>query len=551
MLGINAGKQRNILIFEVGFIRRDPDSGVETARTVALHPLEVVPSSITYDYTSRSAIAETLGAFTATRAGRRPIAVSMQGNWGVEARGVPPFGGTGVERAERFFQEAVRFGDAVTREQAAGFLRMGTLPSPGTEQITALFDPQRGDTPFVNFYDLWHDRRFECVIRSYQTRVASRQGGATGHRSYSLRLEECGPIVATTLVDGYLDELLDGLAVWQRINETIRSFDPAEVVESALGFPVLLSDMMVQTLAAVRGALPDATDLVATRYVSAADPPAIPVYLGQSAQLAATSQQLVQAKEGTLARMVIPPLGQIEWAPIATTTSPVLDWHDLLEDVAELGDAAAFQVAAGVYFGLSRAEYEALITGGDTDAGIGGIVTGAAIYRVRDLETAATIERNTGIDFDALLALNRLTPEEALTPGTELLLPTRRRDLPAVIDGLPVFDAHTGQTAWGRDFYADLRAEDGDFAILSGSDVLVQGIQWLLDTAEPELLGHVTQLGGVGGEDIAAEHLRTLLLSDRRVERVDSISVVQVGAALQVQTRVTAIHGGEVSTVEM
>ena len=170
---------------------------------------------------------------------------------------------------------------------------------------------------------------------------------------------------------------------------------------------------------------------------------------------------------------------------------------------------------------------------------------------MRDLETAATIERNTGIDFDALLALNRLTPEEALTPGTELLLPTRRRDLPAVIDGLPVFDAHTGQTAWGRDFYADLRAEDGDFAILSGSDVLVQGIQWLLDTAEPELLGHVTQLGGVGGEDIAAEHLRTLLLSDRRVERVDSISVVQVGAALQVQTRVTAIHGGEVSTVEM
>lgn len=544
--------ERNILIFEAGFIRRDPDRGTEVARSVAFHPMLVVPSSIDYQSPSRDTVTQTLGALTATKGGRGPWSVTLSGMWGVDARGVPPFGGTGSERAERFFEEVVAFGSAVTREAANGFLRLGSIPSPGMQQVNALFDPfdPQRDTPYLNFYDLWHNKRFACIIRNYSFRPGP--ASATGNKSYSISLLEAGPVVGSALTDGIIEPLLDGLATWQRINETIRGFDPTIAGESALGFPVLLTEMLVETVAAVRDSLPDATDLVATRFVSTINAAAVPGFLGQSAQLADTAQQMVEAKEATLARSIIPPLGQIDWSGMATaSTSPALDAHALMDDLFDLSAAGRFQAVAGVFFGLSRAEYEALITGGDTDAGIGGVVTGASIYRVRDLETATTIEQRTGVDFDALLALNRLTPEEALEPGRELLLPTRRRDLPAVIDGLPVFDAHTGQTAWGRDFYADMRAEDGAFSVLSGTDVLVQGMQWLFDTAEPELLGHVGQLAGVGGEDIAAEHLRTLLLSDRRVERVDAIAVVQVGAALQVQTRVTAIHGGEVSTVEM
>lgn len=554
MLGVNAGGQRSILIFEAGFVRRDPERGTEVARSVAFHALEVVPSSISYSYGSRSAVTQTLGGLTVTRGGRAPTVVTLQGVWGVEARGVPPFGGTGPERSERFLQEIVRFGDAVTRKDADGFLRMGTVPSPGMQQITALFDPfdPQRDTPYVNFYDLWHNQRFQAVV-NYDPRIGARQGGATGNRAYVIRVSEAGPIVASTLTDGFIEDLLDGLATWQRVNETIRGFDVGNVIDNTLSFPALLVSELTTTVAAVVDSLPSATDLVTTRFVSSAGGSiGVPTYLGQSARMSAAAQQMVEAKESTVARTVTPPLGQVDWSGMAATrTSSVLEDHALLDSLAELADAGRFQAVAGVFFGLSRVEYEALVTGGDTDAGVGGAVTGASIYRVRDLETATTIEQRTGVDFDALLALNRLTPEEALEPGRELLLPTRRRDLPAVIDGLPVFDAHTGQTAWGRDFYADLRAEDGAFAVLSGTDVLVQGVQWLLDTAEPELLGHVGQLAGVGGEDIAAEHLRTLLQSDRRVERVDSITVVQVGAALQVQTRVTAIHGGEVSTVEM
>ncbi len=536
-------------MFEVGVSIVDTTTGAGVQRVVplGLYPMLVVPSEITYDDTSRTPITQTLGALEATKSGRAPYGVSLRGTFGVEARGVPPYGGTGEERYQRFWDQVVRFSDAATKGAAAEALQ-ALFVLPVAKELARNYDPFRM-TPYVNFYDLYNKRRFSCVIRSFQPKRSYRGGGATGLVAYQMRVEESGPVVASTLVDGFLEGLLDGMAIWQSVNDEIQAFSIPAFVGAVTGVPMSLLTEFRTTLESVQANLPAATETIgSTSYASrTVVQPGVGSIIGESRHLQDLSEDIAARLGALTIGSIDPPAGAIDWTTLsARSTSPDLDLYDAVDDFAHLADLAAHQLVAGVFSGMSRDEYAALVVGSDLDTAIGGSMTGSRSYVVTDLDTAERIEAITGVDFERLLAVNRLLPDEALTPGRVLQLPISQPNGQASLLGLPTFDSHLGEAAWGSDLTVGLDTLDGDFAAISGQDVLVQGVQWLIDELEGMLIGQSGASIPEGVEAFAASHIRTLVASDRRIERIDELTVDVSSTALTVELTVAAIHGGYV-----
>lgn len=548
----NTGNQRNLILFEVGYIERVRVGQTLTERitTIGLYPMYVTPTSIVYADTSRTPVTITLGALEPTRSGRNPYSVSLQGTFGVEARGVAPTGGTGEQRYMRFWSDVVRFGDAATRAQAS-VIGSALLATPAARAIALSFDPTR-HTPYVNFFDLYNDRQFECVIRSFSPRRSYRNGGATGLVAYDLRIDEAGPIVASRLSDSVISRLLDGMSTWDEANQTLQSFAPSNLLASTVGIPAVLVAGITQRVDTLKGLVQDAMAVLgATNYGGPSVPtPGLGAFLGTARDLRTSSRELALVAQPLMpARPVLPGGGAIDWTRMsAQTTSPQLDLHDAIDDVLFVGDSAAHQLVAGAFFGLSQTQYQRVLTGADIASVIGGGVTGSRQYLVGDLDTPDSISAATGVEFERLIALNGLLPDEALIPGTSLQLPTSQPDAPQVIDGLPVFGSHAGADAWGRDLFLDMRVDTTtkDLALVSDIGALVQGIDWLLADFDGRVVGVDDSTFPLGVDQFVRSNLRELVLSDRRFASVEQLDVQQTSPQIDVTLAVAAINGGYV-----
>lgn len=564
--GINSNGQLNWFIFEVGYVRRDPLSELETVVPMAVHPLLVVPSEVSRSTSSRSAVTQSIGGLEVTRAGRTPWVYTLRGTFGVAPRGVPPFGGTGEERFRLFAREVVAFSDAASARDLArvrGLMSFGdeggfnlpplgaSLSTPGFLLGVQNFDPTK-DTPYCNFYDLMNNQRFNCKIDAFDDARYARRGGATGLVHYTMRLSEAGDVVASRLVEAVLGNLLDGLALWSQVNTTIEAYQIPDMLAAQPGANEAALASIQQDLDTLRATIPDATDIVNARTSPSPQARAgLAGYLGTAGQLADATEGTIAAISGTVPPGIDPPSGVIDWQSFsATTTSPVLDLLDDLDNMNEVAYAARFQVSAGAYFGLGRQTYAAIVSGNDAASGVGGVVTGARSYATQALDTPERIEAATGVPFERLLAINGLLPSEALFPGTRLQLPESDPTTLAVIAGLPVFDAHVGEAAWGRDLYPDLLASDGDFAAVSGPAVLEQGVEWLFVDLDTQLSSALALAPGVPTSTVVSAHVSRLILSDRRFTSVDQVVVREDDATLRVGLRARAISSGYVNVEE-
>jgi LysM repeat protein len=170
------------------------------------------------------------------------------------------------------------------------------------------------------------------------------------------------------------------------------------------------------------------------------------------------------------------------------------------------------------------------------------MVAGTTVHVVIATDTLGSIAQTYGAAEGDILALNRLTPVEALQRGRQLLIPVTRPIGPQPIAGLPTFGSHRGQAAWGADLTAALRVTGvGDLEVLSGPAVLEQGLSMLLANNADGLLTTSQQVPDVVRLVYLSRRIEALVRSDPRIETA-AATVTDTGGELVVSIEARAIN---------
>lgn len=535
-IGVNAGGQLNILLFESGYIRRDRLTGEEEVVTVAVHPLAMAPRQIAYNDTSRSVVTQSLGGAARTVADRALRVVQIDGMFGVDSRGYGTYVGTGPVRHQRFYNEVVRFSDARSVDDISALIN-DLSGTPGVRARLARFDPQTC-TPFINFYDLWNQRQFAVNIDAWSDNIGSRNGGATGNRLYTMRLLEAGPIVSSRLNEETLRPLFSGLTLWQQAIEVINSYDETAIVDA---LPTVAATLVSSAGTAFRAFASRAVE-ARSLFGSTKRPgggPALVSFFGAAMDAKTAADQLVDATTLDVQAVDAPPGRVIDW--FAQRTFAGIDAATIVEDLEVQRDAIDLSTLAGAFLGLSRDGFARIITTGGSSQRATATVTERHV--TTDTDTPETIENRYGVDFDDVLEATGLTPDEALTPGTTLFIPIRRINGPRYVQGLPTFASQVDQSAWGTDITMEFDVDGtGDLLVIGGVDVLTQGVAILQEGLAADLLSDTADLPDTAGDQVIARRLQESLLTDRRIQAVPRVDVRRTGTGVLLEVEVLPIN---------
>jgi LysM repeat protein len=567
-VGVNGGNNLNLLLFEVVMVRTVSEFLPPIVTTVAIHPLVVVPTTIRYSDSSRGAVQETALTVTDEIAGRTMRMVSLEGTFGgQESLGLGLYIGTGELRFKRFYHEVVRLPDAVSQDQVDD--NKDLTRSPFLNLSLKPYDEE--NTYFaINFYDFWNDRAFAVRMMQWQDSRGA-FGNAEGAVRYQMQLKEAGPLVTGGIGTAIIKGLFDLLTAWDNINELLKSYTLEAIINSLGALNTIVLGQMFETLDAVVGQIDSVKNVlsgstgpgggivpVPATAAQEQDPSidvdalqgGVSTYLDDTADLATSADEVVgiatsQRNSDDTEQ------GAVAWAAQTDEGGVAgLDQAQGIDDVYSIGYAARFQQAVGKLAGMSRAEYQALLEStAESNRGTS-LGSSKALHRVAITDTATSIEQRYGVPWRTILDLNRLLPDEALLPGTELSIPSvRAAGLPSRIDGLPVFDSHAGQSAWGKDLSVDLRTNaDGSLVIVEGEDVLSQGSQWLLKQFEGELVNRLQETPEVGREKFLRTQIASLYRSDARIAGVIEVrSSIDSSARVQLDVVARAIGGVDVT----
>lgn len=568
----NQGGNLNLLVFEVGMIRRIAP-GVEIIKTVAIHPLLVAPASIRYSDTSRSNVTDNHAGTIITKAGRRPRTFQYQGTFGVETRGLLLYIGTGDLRFRKFYHEVVRLGEAVTKDH------VDDAKDPFRSPLLALglLGYNEQDTTFyVNYWDFWHQLSFEATIGEFSWSKAARGGGASGLTQYNLTGREVGPLVVGGLGTALIDRLFQALTAWDSINELIKSYTLDAILGSFAAAGDIILAQMIDSINAVNAQIDGVTAVMNGFATNGGEPVTSKTTALQSATRTARALETATEDHGTTGlagflgnaeRMKEAALeadsllqsnlgsqpaddgyGVLPWDTMADEGAvKMLDALDAAQRLADLASAGAWQAAAGSLYGMSRAEFAEFLAG-QGDAGVAPGLTIGVRHVVRPWDTAEAIVRLYHTSWDEILRANRMLPDEALVTGRALLVPSSREFVrPQAVANLPTFGSHTGQAAWGTDLFTDLRVDaSGRLAVASGEDVLIQGVNWIVEISGADMIEQVNQLPDDVRPLFVESKLRAILATDRRISSVDRVEVAtdQASASMTVEVSATAINGG-------
>ena len=583
-IGAGNGGQLPLIMFELGMITRDPAGELpDLIRTIAVHPLVVVPSSIRYVDKTRSTVTETHGGSIVTKAGRALRQVSFSGSFGVVSRGLGLYVGTGDLRLKRFYHEIVRLSDAINKDQVDA--EKDVFRSPLLNLSLIPYDPDKSSF-FINYYDFWHDVEFEALVEAFDFGKRAREASATGLTTYNLQCKECGPIVTgglgTTLING----LFQALTAWDSINEVITSYTLDVVASSLVDAGGIVVGQFVESIGAVKAQIDGATALVngfADPFASiqaqvatiddgadtdpeldrpeesaagygAGSETGLASYLGANAYVVSSGTEILEAlRLSAPSEPIDTPGGSVEWGELDGEGSiPGLDAIDQQEGLGTVIDAALFQQSVGALYGMDRQEYASFLAstgGGGREPTLGGTVE----HTVTEWDTPQTLEQEFGVPWTSILKQNDLLPEEALIAGTRLLVPRQRAGgagRSSQIEGLPVFGSHAGRAAWGSDLFADLRVDsNGALLVASGEDVLIQGIDWLIAQFGHELVAIANEAPPLVRETIVQKRVASILLSDRRITTIEQVTTsIAPDGAMAVAASIVAINGGTIST---
>lgn len=538
-IGANGGGQLNIWVFEVGCVTTSP-VGIEAVNTISVHPMVVAPTTVQYTDSSRSAVSETTGGAIRTVAGRALRTVAAQGSFGVESRGFGPYIGNGDIRFQRFYKEVVRMSDALTADDIQNAVDILN----GTPFISLLVKPfiEGSSVIFVNFYDFLNDIAFQCQIQQFGWVNAHRNGGAAGNRPYTLTVREIGPVKAGGLGNAAISALMTVLTTWDDINDVVSSYTLDAIVDAQVAVAAIFMSELADSVEAV------AAQVQGVQAIMNGGSPTDTGFGGFFAACARLDQagsDIIAAVRQSSGDEVDNSAGKIDAASTpGEGGNATLDRDEALADVQRLIDAAGFYQSLGAYYGMSREAFQAFVEGAGIAGAPGPNIASTVRYVVTDTDTPGSIEARYGVAWSELLAANDLTPDEALYPGTVLLVPATRTRGPQGIRGLPTFGSHLGEDAWGRDLPLELTAEDGELTIVSGEDALVQGVAWIVEQYGPELMTSSNVIPDAARPAYIRRKLEALFRQDGRFMSTELAVDLDPNGAILVSGTVHAINGG-------
>lgn len=189
----------------------------------------------------------------------------------------------------------------------------------------------------------------------------------------------------------------------------------------------------------------------------------------------------------------------------------------------------------------------------------------AEIHHADDLQAIAAREMGDANRWTELVWINALTHPYITTDerraSAGVLLVGSFIKVPAP-SGVWTADAERGQV-YERDCALVRRQlgvdDNGDLAIVAGADNLRQQLQHRLDTPRGQArrhpqYGNMTQrlkgrVNGPTAGQLAAEYVKSTLLGDYRVDRVEFSNAEVQGDTIRVTARAIAIEGGVVDMV--
>lgn len=586
--GVNANNNLNLFIFEVGMIHKSPLPFIpDIVQTVSIHPLVVVPTTIGYEEGTRSTVQQTVGGAILTRSGRALSRVNFSGTFGNESRGLLLYIGTGEVRFQRFLNEVVFMPEAMNGDDVKAAID-DLRGTPFIRLLVKSYDPDR-TTFYVNFYDFWNARKFECLVEQFRPSRQHRQGGASGLIAYQMSIQEVGPVVVSPIAGAILGALFAILTTWAAINQVITSYTIGAILGSLTGAAGIITGQIDATMNAIDAQLKSAGSLggladfavdsqsgdffsshsntadlavPATAIMSGAsgsqavassnaDEASLSTFLAVAAQLAASAIGLADRLKAENPTTVDNETGQIDWSAfVGEGSNRTIEAFDENLGLTELADAAAFQGVVGTFYGQDRETYRAFMASlGGSDATPS--VKGSIDYRVKDTDTPAGLEEQFGVTWDTILSVNQLLPDEALLAGTLLTIPRMRNIGPQQIDGLPTFGSHAGKAAWGADLTLDLDVDaTGRLVAIDEEAVLQQGADFLVELFSDDLMDLVNQVPDVqdAQERMLQIRLERLMLGDKRFVAVEEVDTVRDDLGFDISVTISAINGGEIRT---
>lgn len=562
-IGVNAGNQLNVFVFEVVMVAPSVSSDLPPVVTpIAVHPLLVAPTTIQYTRSTRSTANRNMDGALHVKAGRNLDTIAFQGTFGSEFRGIGLYGGDGELRRRFFEKQVVALGDAINRtdiEEALGLFGTDVGASLAQQlpiSTTASGDPTNSGYFAINLYDFYNRRFFQCQIVTYATTRAFRGGGASGVVPYSMTVREIGPIVAASDVAFKLLGLLEASsAIADRIalisDLTVADATEAMALLAAIPVSILSLEPIANGFSSALRLLGPSGKVERQRTARNSEA-AANIKLGSLFSDAETAsgqlRDAINSIRSTAPSAYTSAKGHLRFE---TASAPAFEPSQLgwetCRSLNEIVDSMRFASVMGCFFSMSRSEYQASISGG-------GVSDGAATVRhtvehtARVGDTGASISAEYGVNWSDILRLNRMTPDEALFPGAKLLVPLTRAIGNVGVAGLEVFDSHTGVSVYGKDIDISFRVENGDLAIVSGVDCLEQGLNMLVEKYGGELYKHSDSVPASVAADLVAERLMRVLRREPRVATVESVTSESNPATLHtvLTANVRAIGGQSV-----
>lgn len=232
-----------------------------------------------------------------------------------------------------------------------------------------------------------------------------------------------------------------------------------------------------------------------------------------------------------------------------------INFNDLIYRTENMVDNLKQQKVRYKFDKMSKVEFDALISnkllGKPTQ-----IVTVGYEHKLSDLDTLQSLSEQYSIEISELLNFNKITNQnfEDLKEQSGIIKIPTIVDLKSktVYNDLAVVGSHSEKNAWGTDWSNEIEydTDTEDIKIIDNEATLIQGIQNAFGEKGdiPGYPDHVIELEV--GSDLEPElydlmvmaQLESKLLRDKRIRRVEDISINTESGAKRIAVYVTPIN---------
>ena len=545
-----------------------------SVQTVALHPLLVGPTTIHYSDTSKTAITQNIRGIHTNKAGRQPIAVSLEGTFGQKPKFVGLGFLNGIQRLKLFWDEVVRLPDMVTLRDFERTRHLFSItPSLLFSGFRQSFQ-EEVEIFAINFYDFNEGRAFSCNIDKFdlQKQYTTRNNLPT----YHLTIKETGPVITNNLLFGAsIEDLLKADAIFDAVVNTLISNAPQVWIDGLEDLVIGVKKTVSQISSIIDSFISPNIDflrsaLTGNPVIDLANRTNTPPLAGiQSSKSDQNQQTLTEKAKNTsnfkknMTTLIVLQEEMIaKFTPIGTKAIPAIsktvvsldlnvsnetDPEFLLYKMGISQAAAEDMFNFHRIFQLNTDEFDQRLATISSGESLPPQIPATKRHKVLLNETIFDIAKLYNTDWQTILTYSNLDPDDVID-GLILEIPFTEALSPIPFPDIPTFGSHRGVSVLGLDLSNSLTfSPDGDLFVLSFGGSFLQGINNIVALleqdffdAKEEILKEATYKATL---QIKAE---AAFAEDKRIREIREINIVTEEQAISIDTTLKSVADVEI-----